>query len=457
MVEPSASQAAEPGAEEPRTGPPAPDGGADLARRRFFREFAGEIATSAATVLGAAQALQRTSAELAGQILEPTRVDEPPAVAVAAAAQPEPTFRTAFRLEGATIRFVDQRRLPGSIVEHGASSAAEVTYAIRNGVVLGGPAAGQAAALGLALTAFRVRTTRPYARRATFRGAANALRNAAPSNGAVASAVTRVMAAYAAVGELSDDGEAIAAAMRAEADAIVAEAVADHGALVEAGLAWLDRLPRRGEGPDGADLPVRLLIHGPGGTLAGGQFGTALSIATTAHQRDRAVSVIVPEGRPRLGGSRVSAWELAAAGVRHLLVADAAAPSLIAAGEVDAVLVPAERVAANGDVAAAVGTYAIAVVAARHGVPVVACVADSVVDPATADGNGITIGHYPIEDLDRIGSTTIAPPDTDARVPSHDITPAELITTWLTADGPHRPPFVAPASETPSAPVGDPA
>ena len=457
MADPTASTAAEPGTEtspgpavapDGGSGPTAPvpgDGGADLARRRFFREFAGEIASTAATVLGAAQALQRTSGELAGVLLDPTRLDSPAApVAVpldaAVPAETGPVFRTAFRMDGATIRFVDQRTLPRSLTEYAASSAAEVTYAIRNGTLLGGPAAGQAAALGMALTAARVHATKPYARRATFRGAANAMRNAAPASGSVEAAMTRVMAAYATVGELSEDGDAIAVAMQAEADAIVAEAVADHGALVEAGVAFLAGLPR---GDDAG--PLRVLVHGPGGTLAGGQFGTALTIAITAHQREIPIRVVVPEGRPRFTGSRVGCWELAAAGVPHLLVADAAAPSLIASGEIDAVLIPAERVVANGDVAAAIGTFPLAVVAARSAVPVIACVAASTLDSATPDGSAIATGYLDAEELDRIEKVMLAPPGTETRVPTHDVTPAGLVTTWLTATGPRTPPFGPPA------------
>jgi methylthioribose-1-phosphate isomerase len=394
-------------------------------------------------VIGAAQALQRTSGELAGAILDPSRLDTAVAPAVPAAPAPAdatPVFRTAFHVDGATIRFVDQRSLPRALTEYTASSAAEVTYAIRNGTLLGGPAAGQAAALGMALTAARVRATKPYARRATFRGAANAMRNAAPANGSVDLAMTRIMAAYAAVGELSEDGDAIAAAMQAEAETIVAEAIADHGALVEAGVAHLAGLPRA------ADSPLRVLVHGPGGTLAGGQFGTALTIAITAHQREQPIRVVVPEGRPRFVGSRVSCWELAASGVPHLLVADSAAPALIAAGEVDVVLIPADRVAANGDVVAATGTYALALAAARRGIAVVACIAASALAPQTPDGGAIGIGYLDAEELDRIEKLALAPPGTETRVPTHDVTPAELVTTWLTARGARRPPFVGPTT-----------
>ena len=452
MADPTATDAAGPGTgADAGSGGAAPDGGADLARRRFFRQFAGDIASTAATLVGTAQALQRTSAELAGAILDPVR-DEAATIAGTGAPQPVdggPVFRTAFRIEGSTITFVDQRALPGTLVEHAASSAADVAWVIRNGTLNGGPAAGQAAAIGLALTAGRLRATKPYARRATFRGAANALRNAAPTNGSVALAVARVMSAYTQIGELSEDGDAIADAMRAEADAIVAEAVADHGALVETGVAWLAALPRAG------DVPLRVLVHGPGGTLAGGQFGTALSMAITAHQAEIPIRVVVPEGRPRFVGGRIASWERAAAAVPHVLVADVAAPSLIAKGEVDAILVPADRVAANGDVAAAIGTYPLAVVAQRHGVPVAACVAASVIDPASEEGSAFEIGSFDAEEIDRFQKHVLAPAGTETRAPTHDITPAELITTWLVAAGPRRPPFEAPAAEDPGDPEDD--
>ena len=411
------------------------DGGADLGRRRFFRQFAGDLANTAATMVGAAQALQRTSAEMASAILDPTRAALDEAAAADAAADAGPTFRTSFRLDGPIIRFVDQRALPLNVVEHVADSAASVVWAIRNGVVVGGPAIGQAAAIGLTLSADRVAGTRPYARRATLRGAANAMTNLSPTHASLRWAVERVMNAYREIGELEDDGPAIAAAMHEEADRIVAESTDDHGRLVDAGLAAVNALPRSD------DAPLRLLVHGPSGTLAGGQFGTALAIAIAAHHGEREVRVVVPEARPGFTGSRITCWELAAAGVPHVLVADTAVASLIADGEVDAVLVPADRVAANGDVAAIVGTYPIAVVAARHGVPVLVCAPVSSIDPATAGGASIEIGLRPDGELEQVGNVTLAPRGTEVRVPAHDVTPAELVTSWVTGAGSRRPPF----------------
>jgi methylthioribose-1-phosphate isomerase len=434
------TDAAEPGDADggasPRVPSAAPvEGGADLGRRRFFRQFAGDLANTAATMVGAAQALQRTSAEMASAILDPTRAALEEAAATEAIDDAGPAFRTSFRLDGRFIRFVDQRALPTRVVEHAADSAAAVVWAIRNGVVEGGPAIGQAAAIGLALSADRVVDTRPYARRATLRGAANAMTNLSPTHASLSWAVGRVMDAYRAVGELEDDGPAIAAAMHDEADRIVAEATDDHGRLVGAGLAAVDALPRHD------DMPLRLLVHGPSGTLAGGQFGTALAIAIAAHHAEREVRVIVPEARPGFSGSRITCWELAAAGVPHVLVTDTAVASLLAAGEVDAVLVPADRVAANGDVAAIVGTYPIAVVAARHGVPVFVCAPVSAIAPATADGPSIEIGLRPEGELEQVGNVTLAPRGTEVRVPAHDVTPAELVTSWITGAGVRRPPF----------------
>lgn len=447
-------------ADQPVSGEGAPpaDGGPDLGRRRFFRQFAGELVNTAASMVGAAQAIQRTSAEMAGAILDPTRQLEADAASASGNADASaPAFRTAFRIDGATIYFVDQRALPRALVEHSVISAAEVTYAIRSGIVHGGPAIGQAAAMGLALTAERVAGTRPYARRATLRGAANALTNVSPTHASVGWAVGRVMAAYASVGELEDDGVAIGAAMRAEADRILAEVTDDHGRLVEVGLAALDALPRAGVVPvDAAEDestrppeesarppvdPLRILVHGVSGTLGGGQCGTALAIAIASHHADRPVRVVVPEGRHEFTGSRITCWELAAAGVPYVLVADAGAPSIVAAGEVDAILVPADRVAANGDVAALVGTYPIVAAAASRGVPVFVCAPVSVIDVTTPDGASMTISSRPDGELDRSGDVLLAPRGTDVRTPGHDVTPAGMITAYVTGLGLRQPPF----------------
>jgi methylthioribose-1-phosphate isomerase len=299
-------------------------------------------------------------------------------------------------------------------------------------VVRGAPAIGQVAAYGLALTAGIAREMKPYARRATLHGAAKALKNSRPTAVNLRWAVDRLLARYEAWGELSPDGPAIAAALRDEADQIAQEATIDHGRLAEFGLAEL---------PAPADRPVRVLTHCNTGPLACGQFGTALGVVQAAHHAERPVHVWVDETRPYLQGARLTAWELAQAGVPHTLVADVAAGHLMATGQVDAVLVGADRVAANGDTANKVGTYALAVLAARHGVPFLVCAPLSSVDPETPDGTAIPIEERKADEVLFVRGHAIAPPGTDAFNPAFDITPAELITAIVTEEGALRQPF----------------
>jgi len=401
---------------------------ADVGRRRFFRQFAGELINGAAGVVGAAQALQRASAEAAGAILNPSSVaGQVPAI-------PDlPTgFRAAFRESPGVLHIVDQRQLPDRLEEFDARSAAEVAYAIKEMIIRGAPAIGQAAAIGLALTGNKNRGAGPYARRATFRGAANLLRNARPTAINLRWAVDRVMAAVDEIGDLSEDGDAIADAMRAEADAIVHEATEDHGRMTAAALAALTF-------PD--DRPLRVLTHCNTGPLACGQFGTALGVIQAAHHGGRAVHVWVDETRPNLQGARLTAWELAQAGVPHTLIPDVAAGHLMARGEVDVVLVGADRIVANGDTANKVGTYTLAVLAARHEVPFYVVAPISTVDLATPDGGGIPIEERSAAEVVAVRGVRIAPPDTDVRNPAFDVTPADLITAIVTEEGVVTAPF----------------
>lgn len=418
---------------------PEPDD-AGLARRRFFRQFAGELIQTAATVAGAAQALQRASAEAAGAILDPTgtaaRVESAAAMAAGAAgdaATGRPTgFRTPFRESDGVLHLIDQRRLPEQLIEVDVRNAPEAATAIRQMVVRGAPAIGQVAAIGLALSAERSKETQPFARRAILRGGAAALRAARPTAVNLGWAVDRIMARFEAIGDLNDDGHEVAGALRAEADAIVTEATIDHGRLADFGLA---ALPVKEFGP------LRILTHCNTGPLACGQFGTALGIVQAAHQAEREISVWVDETRPYLQGARLTAWELEQAGVPHTLIADSAAGFLMSRGEVDVVLVGADRVAANGDTANKVGTYPLAVLAARHGIPFFVCAPTSSIDPATPDGAAIEIEERSADEVLNVRGVAIAPPGTEVRNPSFDVTPAELITAIVTEEGVLRPPF----------------
>jgi methylthioribose-1-phosphate isomerase len=245
-------------------------------------------------------------------------------------------------------------------------------------------------------------------------------------------AVDRMMVRYEAVGDLNDDGVAVATALRAEADAIVAEATTDHGRLAEFGLA---ELPVKEFGP------LRILTHCNTGPLACGQFGTALGVIQAAHFAERELLVWVDETRPYLQGARLTAWELEQAGVPHTLIPDVAAGHLMSRGEVDVILVGADRIAANGDTANKVGTYPLAVLAARHRIPFYVCAPTTSVDLATANGDDIEIEERSADEVLVVRGQRIAPRGTDVRNPAFDVTPAELITAIVTEEGVIRAPF----------------
>ncbi len=418
--------------DEPVDGPEtAAPADVDLARRRFFRQFAADAFQAAATVVGAANAIQQTSIQAASAILDP----EAGAKAMAAAASPataEPVaptgFRTAFRLDGERLILVDQRSLPGRLNEIECRTGADVAWSIREMVIRGAPAIGQAAAYGMALTAGRAIALQPTVRRATIRATGTSLRSARPTAVNLGWAVDRMMAAMEAVGlrDEDEDGAAIADAMWAEANAICAEATRDHGLLAEHGLASL---------PAPLDRPLRLLTHCNTGPLACGQFGTALGIVQAAVHAGREVHVHVDETRPYLQGARLTAWELEQAGVPYTLIADSAAGALLATGTIDAVLVGADRVAANGDTANKVGTYPLAALAARHRVPFFVCAPINSVDRATPDGASIEIEERSASEVLEFGGVRVAPPGATVWNPSFDVTPADLISAIVTEEG----------------------
>lgn len=388
---------------------------------------------NASRVTAAVAELRERSASEASALLG----EEPatgPAVAPELPSGPS-GFRTPFRFEADDVLLViDQRRLPQELVEVPIRTAPDAARAIREMVVRGAPAIGQVAAIGLALSARQARSARPYARRAILEGAANVLRGARPTAVNLRWAVDRLMARLEAVGGLEAEGDAVATALYDEAMAIVAEATDDHARLAEAGL---EILPR----PEGR--AIRILTHCNTGPLACGQFGTALGIVQAAHAAGREVKVWVDETRPYLQGARLTAWELLQAGVPHTLIPDMAAGPLMARGEVDVVLVGADRIAANGDTANKIGTYTLAVLAARHDVPFVVCAPLSSVDLATPTGTEIPIEERPAEEVRAVRGTAIAPARTPIHNPAFDVTPAELIGAIVTEEGVLRPPFEA--------------
>jgi methylthioribose-1-phosphate isomerase len=298
------------------------------------------------------------------------------------------------RLEDDAVVFLDQRLLPLEEVEVRCGTAAAVADAIQTMVVRGAPAIGIAAAYGIALAS---------ANGENLEEADRVLRESRP---------TAVNLAWA-LDEMRDDPSA-EHARRIHADEVErCKRMAAHTAeLLAPG--------------------TRALTHCNAGGLATGGYGSAVGALLTAWERGLLEHVWVDETRPLLQGARLTAWELETASIPHAVIADSAAASLMAAGEVDCVITGADRIAANGDTANKIGTYALAVLARHHEIPLYIVAPSTTVDLQTPDGSAI-----PIEERDSAEITARFA----ARNPAFDVTPAELIAAVVTESGVHRAPY----------------
>jgi methylthioribose-1-phosphate isomerase len=298
------------------------------------------------------------------------------------------------RLEDDSVVFLDQRKLPVEEVDVSCRSAAEVAEAIRIMVVRGAPAIGIAAAYGIALAA---------ARGEDLDAADAVLRASRP---------TAVNLAWAL-----DE-------MRADPSAEHARAIhRDEVERCRRMAAHAAELLRPG---------TRALTHCNAGGLATGGYGSAVGALLAAWERSLLTHVWVDETRPLLQGARLTAWELETAGIPHAVIADSAAASRMAAGEVDVVFTGADRIARNGDTANKIGTYGLAVLASHHGIPFYVVAPSSTVDHSIRSG-----AEIPIEERDPAEVTTRFP----ARNPAFDVTPATLVTSIVTEHGVHEPPY----------------
>jgi methylthioribose-1-phosphate isomerase len=186
-----------------------------------------------------------------------------------------------------------------------------------------------------------------------------------------------------------------------------------------------------------------VLTHCNAGSLATGGIGTALGVIKTAHWQGKGIRVLVGETRPLLQGARLTAWELRQENIPHEIIADSAAAGLIARNHVQAIVVGADRIAANGDTANKVGTYGLALAAHAHGVPFYVVAPASTIDVRTADGDNIVIEERDPAEVLTFGGVEVAPSGSAVRNPAFDVTPAPLITAIITERGILRPPFAA--------------
>lgn len=328
---------------------------------------------------------------------------------------------------GDAVEILDQTRLPEEEIRLRLGSAAEAAAAIRELRVRGAPAIGITAALGLALD-LTMHTALPreeFLRH--FDTQYLLLVNARPTAVNLRWALDRLRTLLDSLADAPS--VEIANRLRDEATRILEEDRAMCRAIAEHGLTLL---------PDGE---ARVLTHCNAGALATGGIGTALAPLYLAHERGRRLKVYAGETRPLLQGSRLTAWELTRAGIDVTLVPDSVAALLMRDGMLDLIIVGADRIAANGDVANKVGTYGLAVLARHHGVPFYVAAPTSTIDPASPSGASIPIEQRDAEEVRRGFGRLTAPAQVDVFAPAFDVTPAELITAIITETGVHRAPY----------------
>lgn len=326
---------------------------------------------------------------------------------------------------GDAVRIIDQTLLPGTFAERDLRTVDEVCDAIRTLAVRGAPAIGICGAMGIvtALLPHAGETAPVFRER--LRVVAAEIREARPTAVNLAWAVDRMCRlADEAIG----DNAALLAVLRREASAILDE----DRAMCEAIGAYGETLL-----PEGA----RVLTHCNAGALATGGIGTALAPVYHAARAGRRVVVYADETRPLLQGSRLTAWELSRAGIPVTVIADNMAASLMSLGAIDLVIVGADRIAANGDVANKIGTYGVAVLARYHGIPFYVAAPSSTIDPTTPTGREIVIEQRAREEVIRPFGSSTAPSDVMVCNPAFDVTPAALVTAIVTDRGIVRGPY----------------
>lgn len=322
--------------------------------------------------------------------------------------------------EDGSILVVDQRELPREHRVLRLRTVDQLLEAIRTLAIRGAPAIGLAAALGVALSAHR-NSAGGRVDEAAVRADAARLTAARPTAVNLAWGVRRAAACL-------DGGPG---AVLAEALAMLDEDAAVNAATAERSADLVESLTPH--------APLRVLTHCNTGRLATAAVGTALGAITTLHRRGRLAEVLVGETRPLLQGARLTAWELGQAGVPYRLCVDSAAAAAMARGMVDCVLVGADRIAANGDVANKIGTYGLAVSAAHHGIPFVVVAPRSTWDEELADGSRIVIEERDATEVTGMAGTGIAPADAAVHNPAFDVTPAGLVTAVVSEHRIFRP------------------
>src|SRR5688500_723283 len=327
-----------------------------------------------------------------------------------------------------TIVMVDQRKLPGQELYVRCRTAQEVAKAIRTMVIRGAPAIGVAAAMGIALGMRRstAKGTRQFA--VEFQKTCDMMAATRPTAVNLFWAIDRMKRTFSDGALAGESTEELAARLNREARAIHDEDVANCRTMGQCGASLV---------PDGA----RVLTHCNAGALATAGYGSALGVIRAAVEQGKRIAVFADETRPFLQGAQLTAWELVRDGINTTVITESMAGPLMRAGEIDIVVVGADRIAANGDTANKIGTYTVAVLAHEHKIPFYVAAPISTVDLATAEGKLIPIEERDQREVTHFGTARLTPEGAHVRNPAFDVTPARYITGFITEKGIFTPPY----------------
>jgi methylthioribose-1-phosphate isomerase len=329
--------------------------------------------------------------------------------------------------DGAVV-MIDQRKLPGVEAYVTCRTAPQVAKAIKTMVIRGAPAIGVAAAMGLALGVKESRVTGTQKLATEFYKLCELMADTRPTAVNLFWAIDRMKRVFAEAATNGASVDQIKARLEQEAHAIHDEDLASCRAI----------------GAHGATLvpqTARILTHCNAGALATAGYGTALGVIRGAVDAGKRVAVFADETRPFLQGSRLTAWELTQDGIDTTVITDNMSGAMMRGGQVDLVVVGADRIAANGDVANKVGTYMVAVLAKENGIPFYVAAPISTIDLATPDGSGIPIEERSQKEVTHVGSTRMTPQAAKTRNPAFDVTPHKYVTAIITERGIAKPPY----------------
>ena len=324
---------------------------------------------------------------------------------------------------------IDQRKLPSKEIYVRCRTAKDVAKAIRAMVIRGAPAIGVAAAMGVALEVRRSRATGTTQLATEFYRTCDLMAATRPTAVNLFWAIERMKRVFAGGMRAGQSTAELQALIEAEAARVHDEDVANCRAI-----------GRHGAGVVPSD--ARVLTHCNAGALATGGYGSALGVIRAAVDAGKRVAVYAGETRPFLQGARLTAWELVRDGIDTTVITDGMAGSLMRAGLVDIVVVGADRIAANGDVANKIGTYTVAVLAREHDVPFYVAAPVSTIDLSTPDGSGIPIEERDGKEMTHMGASQLVPDGAAVWNPAFDVTPASFVAGIITERGICRPPFV---------------